>query len=290
MKRALKCGISVLVFAASAVAAALGRLVGRQRKGSCVVLYYHSVPVEQRSEFARQLDVLLQHAKPIGVTGRVTLDSGVRYAAVTFDDAFENFVDVALPELAKRNIPSTMFVIADALGKTFGPTGRAERVMSTEQAQALPQALVTLGSHTLSHPFLPALNESDARRELAGSRVKLEQLLDREIPLFSFPFGGFSEKLVEYCRAAGYQRVFTTLPAFAFEEPDEFVVGRVRVDPTDWPIEFRMKLAGAYRWLPAVFMLKKKLGQNSVLAKLLGVQNRSSSRPLPQSKIHEQGA
>ena len=29
----------------------------------------------------------------------------------------------------------------------------------------------------------------------------------------------------------------------------EFVVGRVATDPGDWPIEFRLKLMGAYRWI-----------------------------------------
>jgi hypothetical protein len=93
----------MVVFAASAIGMGLGRLTGRKRKGLCVVLYYHSVPAELRGEFARQLDVVLQKAKTIGVADRVSLEQSNLYAAVTFDDAFENFVDVALPELTKSN-------------------------------------------------------------------------------------------------------------------------------------------------------------------------------------------
>ena len=252
------------------------------------MLYYHSVPEEQRNLFASQLDIVLRRTNPILLNDRVNLERGMRYSAVTFDDAFENFIDVALPELAKRNIPSTMFVIADALGKNFGPVGHAEKVMSTEQLLALPRDLVTIGSHTLSHPFLPLVPDSEARRELSASREKLEQLLKRKIPLFSFPFGGFNEKLVEFCREAGYQRIFTTLPEFAFEDPGQFVVGRVRVDPTDWPLEFRMKLAGAYRWLPAVFAIKRHIVGQPFIRKLFGSGN--GRQRLPQSKIHEQGA
>ena len=287
MKRALKCGISMVVFAASAIGMGLGRLTGRKRKGLCVVLYYHSVPAELRGEFARQLDVVLQKAKTIGVADRVSLEQSNLYAAVTFDDAFENFVDVALPELTKRNIPSTVFVIADALGKTFGPAGHAERVMSARQLQALPEDLVTIGSHTSTHPYLPSLNESDAKQELAESRVKIEQILNRKVQLFSFPFGGFNSELVEHCREVGYRRVFTTLPEFAFENPEQFVVGRVRVDPSDWSIEFRLKLAGAYRWLPIAFSMKRKIVQNRFVGRLFGSQNRPDSESSPRSKIHE---
>ena len=208
------------------------------------MLYYHSIPQNQRVQFADQLDVILRHAKPVRVSGRLDLAPGVRYAGVTFDDGFENFAEVALPELVKRKIPATVFVIADALGKSFGPQGRPEKVMSSDQIRALPQDLVSIGSHTSTHPFLPAIPEQDARIELAQSRAQLEAILDREVPLFSFPFGGFNERLVEQCREVGYQRVFTTLPHLVFGDSNAFVLGRVRVDPDDWPLEFRLKLAG----------------------------------------------
>jgi hypothetical protein len=49
------------------------------------------------------------------------------------------------------------------------------------------------------------------------------------------------------------------LPVLAFLEPKEFVTGRVGVSPTDWPMEFRLKLAGAYRWLPYAFAWKRRI-------------------------------
>jgi hypothetical protein len=83
--------------------------------------------------------------------------------------------------------------------------------------------------------------------------------LERPISLFSFPYGECSEDLIEQCRSAGYERVFTNLPVLAFSQASEFVTGRVDVQPTDWPIEFRLKIAGAYRWLPYAFDLKRTL-------------------------------
>jgi len=266
VSRTVKCAVSLVVFAASQVGRLLARLVGKPLRASCVVLYYHSVPAEQRVQFARQLDVILRHTCPIGITGPVALQPGVDYVGITFDDAFQNFADEALPELAKRKISSTMFVISGALGKGFGPADHSEKVMSAEQLCALPADLVTIGSHTTSHPFMPGISEEEARRELRESKADLEKLLHREIPAFSFPFGGFSPRLVDICREIGYRRVFTTRPGWAFaSSPDEFAVGRIRVDPTDWPVEFRLKLAGAYRWLPLAFSLKRKiLGDPSV--------------------------
>jgi peptidoglycan/xylan/chitin deacetylase (PgdA/CDA1 family) len=257
--RIAKCGISVVSFVILAASKVVRALAGIRPRGKCMVLYYHSVPREQRGQFAKQLDLILRHCKVIDATKPHDLPAGSEYAAITFDDAFENYVEEALPELKKRKMSSTMFVISDALGKGFGPVGHPEKVMSVEQLLALPKDLVGIGSHTVSHPYMPEIGSEMARSELVNSKLALEGILGREIATFSFPFGGFSSELVGMCREAGYRRVFTTLPEFFTCGPAEFAVGRIRVDPTDWPIEFRLKLAGAYNWLPVAFALKRKL-------------------------------
>ena len=256
LSRLVKFAISFVVYVCAEVVTLLGRVAGRTPRGSCVVIYYHSVPEKERLQFEKQLDQLVRYATPISVQGEITLVSGKRYAAVTFDDGFKNFHDCALPGLLKRGIPSTMFLITEVIGRTFGPDG--EEVMSLDQILSLPDSVV-IGSHTLSHPLLPKIDKDEATREIVLSRTVLEEKLKRKISLFSFPFGGFNQKMVEICRIAGYERIFSTLPNFAFEDPNEFVTGRVRVDPTDWPMEFRLKLAGAYRWLPKAIEWKSKL-------------------------------
>jgi len=283
LTRIVKCGISLTVYAVSAVGAFVNRLTGRGARSSCVVVYYHSVDAAQRIRFAKQLDQLLSYSKPIATTETAKLKPCTRHAAVTFDDGFKNFYECALPELIKRGIPATVFVVSDVIGKTFGPAGYPEDVMSLEQIRALPENLVTIGSHTMTHPFLPSINLEEAKKEIALSRAKLEQQLHRSIELFSFPYGGFNQKLVEICREAGYRRVFSTLPYFAFKERNEFLTGRVRVDPTDWPLEFRLKLAGAYRWLPWAFELKRKILANTFTQSMLGRKREHATRALPQS-------
>lgn len=258
--RILKFAISAVIFGWDTLLSAACALTGYLRPGTCIVLYYHSVRPEERAGFAQQLDVIQRLAKPIDATCEVALQRGMRHIAVTFDDGFENFLTVALPELQKRNIPSTMFVISGALGRAFGPVSAPEKVMTLQQLAGLPHELVSLGSHTQTHPYLPEVDEATARLELQQSKVTLEQQVGRSIPTFSFPFGGFSERLVQICREVGYRRVFTTLPELTGSlESEEFVVGRVRVDPSDWPIEFRVKASGAYRWLPAAIRWKRNL-------------------------------
>jgi peptidoglycan/xylan/chitin deacetylase (PgdA/CDA1 family) len=261
--------VGLLISAAFLVLAMLvkaaRRVSAKGNPGTCVVLYYHGVRREHRQMFARQMDVLLGCARPTEVSRKEPLSPGVHHAAVTFDDGYESVVENALPELEERRIPATVFVVTGALGKhpswLTDPNDSAgqEKVLSIEQVQGLSPNLVAVGSHTMTHPFLPALNEDDAKREISASRDGLEGILKKEIRLFSFPFGALNPRLIRLCRESGYERVFTIAPTFAFSDPQEFVTGRVSVEPTDWPLEFRLKLMGAYRWQPVAFSLKRKL-------------------------------
>ena len=241
------------------------RLGGTNNRGTCVVLYYHGVEHEHRAQFARQMDILARSVQPARADRTMPLAAGVHHVAVTFDDGYQNVIENALPELEKRRIPSTLFIVTKALGKRppwlpdSSSSANVEKAMSADQLRSLPSDLVTVGSHTVTHPDLPCLNEEDARREISESRATLERILNKEIKLFSFPYGAFNTKLVEWCREAGYERVFNILPTLALSDPREFVSGRVSVEPTDWSLEFRLKLLGAYRWLPVAFALKRKM-------------------------------
>ena len=183
------------------------------------------------------MDMLLRLAKAIPADGMTPLSSGERYAAVTFDDGYQSVLQNAVPELEVRKIPATIFVIAGIIGRSPGWEGYLENTMTLAQLKELPSDLITLGSHTITHPALPSIPEVKAKSELADSRTKLQELLGRKIELFSFPYGAFEEKMIGWCKEAGYERVFTTLPYWAFGDGNEFVTGRVSVEPADWPVE-----------------------------------------------------
>ena len=116
LKRSIKLLVSLLFFAACSIAAVVRRVMRRAPTPNVLVLYYHAVPSEQRLNFARQLDMLLRWATPIAADFKSIPANGTRYAAVTFDDGLQSFAHNALPELEKRNIPASLFVVAGKLG------------------------------------------------------------------------------------------------------------------------------------------------------------------------------
>ena len=247
--RIVKLGISLIYVAIRAIWIQLLRLAQKDRAGTCVILYYHGVPSRYRGRFERQMQVASCLAKPVDLRHIEGLPASTRAVAITFDDALESFLENAAPVLIRLKIPVTVFAVADALGSKpkwgesyYSPD---ERVMSAEQLCKLAN-LVTVGSHTLTHANLATLESHAALQEIAVSRRKLETLLNRPVTLFSFPFGVFNSSTVRQCREAGYERVFTTEHILA--SANQFVVGRVAANPWDWPLEFRLKIMGAYCW------------------------------------------
>lgn len=266
LKRCLKVIISLGFLAVTRLCGCFADPFNQPKKARCVVLYYHSVPVGQRQRFARQMDILLRWAKPVRADITDPLPAGQNYAAVTFDDGFQSVATNALPELEKRKIPATIFVVTGCLGRSPGwlsegyLANRFETTMTAEHLCALPRSLVTLGSHTVSHRRLTHLPADEARREIQESRRQLGEIANGQpVTLFSFPYGLFSLDLVRLCEEAGYQRAFTTEPLHAFSKPRDFLTGRVSVDAADWPLEFWLKLLGCYRWQVMVSALKRKV-------------------------------
>jgi peptidoglycan/xylan/chitin deacetylase (PgdA/CDA1 family) len=236
------------------------------------VVYYHAIVDGQRQRFAKQMDLLVRYSHPIPAGHQKALQMGRRYAVVTFDDGFISVVQNAVPELQARRIPATIFVPTGSLGRN--PTwvrdersaAKKEIVLSSEQLKNLGSTeLLTIGSHSVNHPNLVKLGPEQARAELIDSKSTLEGIVGSEVSLFSFPHGAHNDHLIRQAREAGYTRVFTISPRPALKTSEEFVTGRTLVDPSDWRLEFILKLQGAYRWLPMVSLLKARL-----LPRLLG--------------------
>jgi peptidoglycan/xylan/chitin deacetylase (PgdA/CDA1 family) len=267
--RLIKLSISLCYFVWTEAGNAICSLMGNSPAGTCVVIHYHAVAPEERNRFARQMDILLLHAKPIAADHNEPLQPGQHHVAVTFDDGFMSAVENAVPELKQRKIPMAFFIPPGLLGTAphwpgYGPAVGGDEIIATAEClRQLPSDLITFGSHTMTHAWLPPLSDEEAKFQISDSRAELKKLLNRDIKLFSFPYGALNRRLVELCREAGYERVFSVLPAPAFTNPKEFVTGRIAVNPTDWKLEFRLKILGAYQWLPRVIAFKRKLlGRN----------------------------
>lgn len=240
-------------------------------RAGCMVLYYHEIPARHAGAFARQMDMLMQHATVVSAMANVRRIRAPVCAAVTFDDGFALSIHRARRALSARRIPVTLFIPAAYIGGPPGwPTGSSTcaaetRIVSAPELRELASDPgVTIGSHGLHHRAFSTLTESEARHELLESKQRLEDIIEQQVRAFSFPYGDARPQHVRWARDAGYTHIFGTQPVPA--RPDDELIGRVRVDPWDSPRSFALKIRGAYRWMPAALALKRPFSRKQTYA------------------------
>ncbi len=120
--------------------------------------------------------------------------------AITFDDAYETVWTGAAPILAEQDMPYTIFVNTDAVGKRGYMTWE-----QLEQARKQDQVLIANHSHNHGHMARrPEEPEQDWRRRVTRSLERsqdiLRQRLDVDPNLFAYPYGEYDEGLEQLIR------------------------------------------------------------------------------------------
>lgn len=247
--------ISILTYCGDGMRNRLSRSAGKKPVSKYIVLYYHAIREDQRGRFAKQLHEVKKTAQPFSIESKRTNYEPGHHIAITFDDGFASFLHSALPELIKHNIPFTIFVPTGYIGQPPGWIKKGsqrfqpERIMNEEELRKLSRLkIAAICSHCITHRNLENLTEDEARDEIFRSKADLERFLGKKVTTLSFPHGGYRQIHIDYAREAGYERVFSITPSLAFQSENEYVTGRINCDPNDWPVEFYLKIRGAYRW------------------------------------------
>jgi peptidoglycan/xylan/chitin deacetylase (PgdA/CDA1 family) len=125
---------------------AVGWMTRRRLKGMRLILAYHGIipegerPAGERAlfiaqqEFARHLDLLAAEADVAPLDRIDEPGDGRPRVAITFDDAYAGALNEGVRELAKRNLPATLFVSPGRLnGHTFWWDALADRKPTLDQ-------------------------------------------------------------------------------------------------------------------------------------------------------------
>lgn len=181
-------------------------------------------------EFEKQMAWLKQNqASPISLADFYAhLAAGKpippKSVVITFDDNYQGFWDHALPILRKYGYPAAIFVHTGFVGDRHH--GRPK--MSWEELQTLVKdPLVTIGSHTVSHPDdITKLDVDKQQRELEDSKADLEKHLGIKIEFLAYPDGKNDKGVQLLSKASGYKLAFTVANGPAEESPNIFAINR----------------------------------------------------------------
>lgn len=98
-----------------------------------------------------------------------------------------------------------------------------------QQVREMSSWGVEFGSHTVYHSILPALSESAAIEELHQSRSRLEEELEEQCTLFSYPNGDWNEACQKLVKSAGYLAALTQDRGVNSREYDLYAIKRIEV-------------------------------------------------------------
>lgn len=184
----------------------------------------------QPAEFAHQLSWLRSHGCET-VTVDTLVDDVASDAlrgcevAITFDDGYADQAAVAGPALDAAGDTATVYI-------SSGFVGAPEHV-TVRQLLALAGDGLQVGAHTINHVDLTTLDESAARREIAGSRAALQNWTHTPVHSFAYPAGQHNARVEALVRAAGFRTALTTQPgalAATVVSADPYALPRYRVE------------------------------------------------------------
>ncbi len=167
------------------------------------ILTYHSLDASgsvlsvSPEGFERQMRALSESGALV-VRLRDLGSSPAPAVALTFDDGFENFAQVAAPALARFGFPATVFLVTEHCGGSNDWPGQwpgAPRLplMSWSRIQELSRAGFDFGAHTATHPDLAGMPEAEAGEQILGSKRRIEDATGREVEAFAYPYGSMPE-------------------------------------------------------------------------------------------------
>ncbi|HYB87562.1 MAG TPA: polysaccharide deacetylase family protein [Streptosporangiaceae bacterium] len=174
--------------------------------GPVPILLYHAVTADPPgwiAPYAVSPAVFAAHLDAVTASGRQALTisqlvDGLRGNAalpprpvvITVDDGFADFADAALPALAQRDLPSTLYITTAALADADDASALPPaRMLRSADLPGLERAGVEIGAHSHTHRQLDLLPDREVAAEVSRCRDLLAATLGHPVRSFAYPHG-----------------------------------------------------------------------------------------------------
>ncbi len=241
---------------------ALRKVTGASR--ACILLYHRiNDLVDDRlttsvERFAEHMLTLHRYYSVISTADLVRkIKSGERLPpnslAIHFDDCYRDVYAHASRILSRFGFPACAFVASGYVGTHRGfPHDVAMcpfpiENLAVDDLIGLSARGMEIGSHTVNHADLGQCDLATAATEVMQSKVDLERILGRPVPLFSYPFGGTQNmrpEVVGLVQRAGYEAMFSAYGGYVTERSNLFDLPRIGVSNGYRSLDLLMTIEG----------------------------------------------
>jgi peptidoglycan/xylan/chitin deacetylase (PgdA/CDA1 family) len=245
------------------------RMLGLTQSGKRVIAFHD---VKDTELFREKLEWLMARYEIVSLEELLSRPLGQRpQVAITFDDGYACWHELAAPILEDLKIPAVFFVCSGFVGlrdqeaEYFGRHyfRRRQKLTSITRNQLVELAshpLFEIGSHTVHHIDLgQPMDEDTLVAEISTDKGQLENWTGAPVHWFAYPFGepkDISYQAINFVRRVGFLAAFTLVPSYWKPGEDRFKIGRDSLDLAQPLWLWRAWLNGAY---DSLYALKGRL-------------------------------
>jgi len=163
---------------------------------------------------------------------------------VSFDDGYQDNLEIAAPILHELNIPFTVFITAD-----FVKNSKKGFLSVSDVRQLIDYAGASIGAHGAGHVDLTQCNSRQLDYELVSSKCYLEDITGNEVNALSYPFGKVNNNVKRVALSTGYTKGLSSLPVINTATQDPMLLGRTEIHNDDEIKVFDQKINGCWDWM-----------------------------------------
>ena len=121
---------------------------------------------------------------------------------LSFDDGNKTDIEVVLPELKKRNLKATFFILAGRID--------SQHYLSRDDIARLIASGMYIGSHGMKHVAWRSLTERQMREEFRDAKTLLEEITGSPVNRVACPHGEYDRRTLTGLRNAGFDWIYTS--------------------------------------------------------------------------------
>jgi peptidoglycan/xylan/chitin deacetylase (PgdA/CDA1 family) len=189
-----------------------------------------------------------------GITLGEALRAG-RGLALSFDDGYADFYDVAWPILREVGFRATLFPVAGRVGATADWGGAdGAPLMDWEALGELAAAGCEIGAHGLTHRPLDEATADELREELEAGQQFINQHIGTPLAGIAYPYGRASARVAGAAKVAGYAWGATARGGRNRRDTPRFGLRRTLIRAVDADFGFALKTITGYASLTEMRM------------------------------------
>jgi peptidoglycan/xylan/chitin deacetylase (PgdA/CDA1 family) len=135
-----------------------------------------------------------------------------------------------LRPLSENKCRDALTNLRSLVGANFSARPSHRTLELQELLELGKKELVEIGAHTVTHPFLPAHSLEKQLHEIRESKTYLEEILDRPITSFAYPYGFYDSETVNVVRECGFQYACSTISEPVWRGSKNFELPRFGVE------------------------------------------------------------